>query len=123
MTNEKDNEKFLAIVEELISRQILTPEEDTLLDLLVRLIEDFEEKTYSLNCSTPHSRLLHLIESRNLEKVDFLNFLESQGITAQLLGAEQITDFSQAKVLAYFFQVSPDLFLEEKRNSIKSNNF
>ena len=123
MTNEKDNEKFLAIVEELISRQILTPEEDTLLDLLVRLIEDFEEKTYSLNCSTPYSRLLHLIESRNLEKVDFLNFLESQGITAQLLGAEQITDFSQAKVLADFFQVSPDLFLEEKRNSIKSNNF
>jgi len=111
ISHEEDNEKFLAIVEELMSHQTLTTEEDTLLALLVRLIEDFEEKTYSLNCSTPYSRLLHLMESRSLEKVDLLNFLESQGITTQLLDGEQIIDFSQAKVLANFFQVSPDLFL------------
>jgi HTH-type transcriptional regulator/antitoxin HigA len=103
ITNEEDNEKFLTIVEGLISRQTLTTEEDTLLALLVKLIEDFEEKTYSLNCSTPYSRLLHLMEARSLEKVDLLNFLESQGITAQLLDGEQIIDFSQAKVLADFF--------------------
>jgi HTH-type transcriptional regulator/antitoxin HigA len=77
MTNEKYNKKFLAVVEELMSRQTLTPEEDTLLTLLVRLIEDFEEKTYSLNCSKPYSRLLHLMEFRSLEKVDLLNFLQS----------------------------------------------
>lgn len=113
ITNEEDNEKFLAIVEELISRQTLTPEEDTLLALLVKLIEDFEDKTYSLNCSTPYSRLLHLMEARSLEKVDLLNFLESKGITAELLDGEQIIDFSQAKVLAEFFQVSPNLFLSD----------
>ena len=83
MTNEKDNEKFLTIVEELISRQTLTTEEDTLLALLVKLIEDFEDKTYSLNCSTPYSRLLHLMESRGLEKIDLLNFLQSQIIFHQ----------------------------------------
>jgi HTH-type transcriptional regulator/antitoxin HigA len=113
ITNEEDNEKFLAIVEELMSRQTLTTEEDILLALLVKLIEDFEDKTYSLNCSTPYSRLLHLMEARSLEKVDLLNFLESKGITAQLLDGEQIIDFSQAKVLADFFQVSPNLFLSD----------
>ena len=113
ITNEETNEKFLAIVEELMSHQNLTLEEDTLLALLVKLIEDFEEKTYSLNCSTPYSRLLHLMESRSLEKVDLLNFLQSQGITSQLLEGEQSINFSQAEVLAEFFQVSPNLFLSD----------
>ncbi|BDA75414.1 hypothetical protein CAL7716_095800 [Calothrix sp. PCC 7716] len=40
--NEEDNEKALAIVEELMHRQNLTIEEDELLDLLVTLIEKFE---------------------------------------------------------------------------------
>jgi HTH-type transcriptional regulator/antitoxin HigA len=113
ITNEETNEKFLAIVEELMSHQNLTLEEDTLLALLVKLIEDFEETTYSLNCSTPYSRLLHLMESRSLEKVDLLNFLQSQGITSQLLEGEQSINFSQAEVLAEFFQVSPTLFLSD----------
>jgi len=113
ITNEEDNEKFLAIVEELMSHQNLTVEEDTLLALLVKLIEDFEEKIYSLNCSTPHSRLLHLMEARSLEEVDLLNFLESQGITSQILEGEQTINFSQAKILAEFFQVSPNLFLSD----------
>ena len=112
ITTEENNEKILAIVEELMSRQTLTLEEDTLLALLVKLIENFEEKTYSLNCSTPYSRLLHLMEAGNLEKADLLNFLESQSITSQLIDGEQTIDFFQAKVLANFFQVSPHLFLE-----------
>jgi HTH-type transcriptional regulator/antitoxin HigA len=113
ITNEETNEKFLAIVEELMSHQNLTLEEDTLLALLVKLIEDFEEKTYSLNCSTPYSRLLHLMESRSLEKVDLLHFLQSQGITSQLLEGEQSINFSRAEILAEFFQVSPNLFLSD----------
>lgn len=40
--NEDENEIFLEIVESLLSRNNLTPEEDTLLELLVKLIEDFE---------------------------------------------------------------------------------
>ncbi len=64
---DEENEEFLAIVEELISRPSLTLEEDALLELLVRLIEDFEDKHYQLNASTPDSRVLHLIETRNIE--------------------------------------------------------
>ena len=38
---EAENEEFLKIVEELLARQNLTTEENTILDLLVKLIEDF----------------------------------------------------------------------------------
>ncbi|MEG3902111.1 transcriptional regulator [Microcoleus sp. B4-C5] len=46
--NEHENERFLEIVESLLSRKNLTPEEDNLLELLVKLIEDFEEKHYQI---------------------------------------------------------------------------
>jgi HTH-type transcriptional regulator / antitoxin HigA len=58
---EEENEKFLETVEELLSRSHLTPEEDALLELLVKLIEDFEDNHYQLNVSAPRSRLLHLM--------------------------------------------------------------
>lgn len=61
---EEENENFLAIVEELLSRPNLSPEEDALLELLVKLIEDFEEKHYHLNVSTPHSQKQLLSVSR-----------------------------------------------------------
>jgi HTH-type transcriptional regulator/antitoxin HigA len=54
---EEENDRFLAIVEDLMHRwsttdrrsSLLSPEEDALLDLLVKLIEDFETEHYS-NC-------------------------------------------------------------------------
>ena len=46
--NEDENERFLEIVESLLYRKNLTPEEDTLLELLVKLMEDFEEKHYQI---------------------------------------------------------------------------
>lgn len=58
----KENEKFLAIIEQLLSRPTLTPEQDAILELLVKLIENFEDKHYHFNTSTPHSRLFHLME-------------------------------------------------------------
>ena len=46
---EEENEQFLEVVEELLARKDLTPEEGTLLELLVKLIEDFEDKHYSVS--------------------------------------------------------------------------
>ena len=112
ITNEEDNQKFLAIVEELMSRPNLTSEEDMLLALLVKLIEDFEEKFYSLNISTPHSRLLHLMEARNLEKIDLFNLLSPRGITWQILDGQLKIDGDQARILGDFFHVNSNLFLD-----------
>ena len=112
ITNEKENQKFLTVVEELMSRNNLTTEEDMFLGLVVKLIEDFEEKFYSFNISTPHSRLLHLMEARGLEKGDLFNLLNSQGITWQILDNQLEILPDQAKILGGFFHVNPSLFLE-----------
>ena len=115
---EEENEKFLAIVEELLSRSNLTLEEDALLELLVKLIEDFEDKHYQLNASTPHSRLLHLMEARNLEQADLVRILGSSEVVASVINGELEITEEQAEALGKFFQVDPRLFRQEFRQPL-----
>ncbi len=108
---EEENEKFLETVEALLSRSDLTPEEDTLLELLVKLIEDFEDKHYQLNVSTPRSRLLHLMEVRSLEQADLVEILGSRDIVAKVINGELEITKQQAEALGKFFHVDTSLFI------------
>lgn len=108
---EEENERFLAIVEELLSRPNLTPEEDVMVELLVKLIEDFEDKHYQLNASTPHSILLHLMEARNLETTELVKIFGSIEVTEAVVNDRLEISKNQAEALGQFFQVDPTLFL------------
>ena len=106
---EEENEKFLAIVEELMSRTRLTVEEDTILELLVRLIEEFEAQHYTIDASTPYSRLLHLMESRDLLPIDLVDVLGSSAAVKAIIEDHTAIDDAQAIVLGRFFHVNPSL--------------
>ena len=108
---EEENEKFLETVEELLSRSHLTPEEDALLELLVKLIEDFEDNHYQLNISTPRSRLNHLMEARSLEQADLVEILGSSKIVAKVINGELEITKEQAEALGEFFHVDASLFI------------
>ena len=108
---EDENEIFLEIVETLLSRNNLTPEEDTLLELLVKLIEDFEEKSYQINASTPQSRLLHLMDARSLEPADLVEIMDTIEIVTQIINNQLEITKKQAEALGKFFNVNPSLFL------------
>jgi HTH-type transcriptional regulator / antitoxin HigA len=110
---EEENEQFLEVVEELLSRSSLTSEEDTLLELLVKLIEDFENKHYQLNVSTPHSRILHLLEARGLEPDDLVTVLGSSEVVTQIVNGEVAVTQEQAEALGKFFHVDVSLFIGE----------
>lgn len=109
--NEDENEIFLEIVESLLSRNNLTPEEDTILELLVKLIEDFEEKHYQINASTPHSRLLHLMDARSLEPADLVEIIGTIEMVTEIVNGQLEINKKQAEALGKFFHVNPALFL------------
>ena len=67
--SEEENERVLAVVENLIRRgeSNLSPEEDRLLRMLVVLVEDFEEKAYPIGPSIPAVALRELMREHGLE--------------------------------------------------------
>lgn len=109
---ETEYQRALTIVETLMHKQDITLEEDRVLDLLVILIEKFESENYNLqNLSTPHSRLLHLIEANNLKQTDLLSVFGSSGIASEVINGKRKISKTHAQKLGEYFQVSPALFL------------
>lgn len=109
---EEENERLIAELEDLDARSgQLTPEERQYADLLTLLIKAFEEANYTLEGSTPDSRLRSLMEEHRLRQRDLLDIFGSRGIASEVVSGKRAISKAQAKKLAALFHVPADLFL------------
>jgi HTH-type transcriptional regulator/antitoxin HigA len=108
---EKENERMLAEVNKLMAKSNLSPAESKLFDLMVRLIEDFEEQHYELNASTPNGVLRELMEARGVKQRDLWELFGSKGTASEVINGKRSISKAQAKALGKYFRVSPELFL------------
>jgi HTH-type transcriptional regulator/antitoxin HigA len=109
----EENDRLLSIIERLMAKgeDALTPEEDALLELLVRLVHDFEQQHYPLPASPPHAMVAFLLEQRGLKPSDLWPVLESKGRVSEILSGKRGISKEQAKRLAAFFHVGVQLFI------------
>lgn len=108
---EDENERMLAVIEELMHIQNRTPEEEALYELLIVLIEKFESDFYRPGAtSTPHSMLLFLMEQQNVQLEDLVEVVGSSNVALELVsGKGEISD-ELAETLGNFFKVDSSLF-------------
>jgi HTH-type transcriptional regulator / antitoxin HigA len=112
----EEYEQFLAVAERLTSKkQTRTPEETVLFRLLVKLIMDYEEETYSLkewSQTAPHEFLQHLMEARGMKQVDLVGVLSpSKGLVSSIVNGKRQISKTQAKKLGELFNISPSVFI------------
>ena len=109
---EVDNDKALAIVEQLMHRSNRTPEENELYELLVTLIEKFEQEFYHPgNASSPHSMLLFLMEQPRIELEDLVRILGDDRVVAEIVEGKRKISEEEAIALGDFFGVDGSLFI------------
>jgi HTH-type transcriptional regulator / antitoxin HigA len=106
-------ERLLGEAKSLMERdeETLSPEEITLLDLLVHLLEEYEEKRFPIRPAAPHDVLHHLMEARGLTHKDVWRLFGSKGIASEVLNRKRGISKMHAKRLAEFFHVSAELFI------------
>lgn len=116
ITTETNYKRMLAKVEAMMERdeEVLSPEEVTLLDLLVMLVDCYEDAHYVIAGGTPHEMLSHLMESRGLTHKDVWELFGSRGVASEVLNDKRSISKAQARALADFFHVSADLFIGNK---------
>ncbi|MEQ1645961.1 MAG: transcriptional regulator [Pyrinomonadaceae bacterium] len=89
-----------------------SPEETRLLDLLVMLIEDFEEKAYPISDkSNPRLALRELMREHQLKQTDMLDIFGSQGVVSQVLNGKREVSKAQARRLSTRFRLPIDIFI------------
>jgi HTH-type transcriptional regulator / antitoxin HigA len=110
---EAENEQALAVVENLMYRE-RTPEENELYQLLITLIEKFEQENYHFDItpSNPQSLLSFLFEESNKNKDDLQAFLGSVTSVDDILEGKQNITPEYAQKLGIFFHVEPSLFID-----------
>ncbi|MBI3470603.1 MAG: helix-turn-helix domain-containing protein [Candidatus Solibacter usitatus] len=108
----EEHERMLAEVEKLMDRgERRSAEEDAALDLMVRLIKDYEEAHHALPDPSPHEMLAYLMEKRGLKQADLVPIFKSRGYVSDVVHGKRAISKANAKRLAALFNVPADLFI------------
>ena len=112
VTTDEEHERMLAEIEKLMDKgDHRTAEEDAALELMVRLIKDYEEEHHSLSDPSPREMLVYLMGQRSLRQADLLPIFKSRGYVSDVVNGKRTISKVHAKQLAEFFKVSAALFI------------
>ena len=111
IANEEDFNKTQKIIDTLIDKGELTPDEQDYLSVLGSLIRDYEDINLTLPKLNPVELIQALLDDAGLQIQD-LTFIFGNEITvSKILTNQQALTLSQIKKLAQFFKISPAAFL------------
>jgi HTH-type transcriptional regulator / antitoxin HigA len=108
---DEENEQATALAEELAHKSNRTTEESALYDLLITLIEKYEDENYPMGNSSPLSLLVHLMEAHSLKQADLVSVIGSRGVVSEIINGKREISKAQAKSLGNFFQLDSGLFI------------
>ena len=112
ITTDDENGRMLAEIEKLMDKgDRRTSEEDAALELMVRLVKDYEDERHPLPDPTPHQMLAYLMEKRGLRQADLVPIFKSRGYVSDVINGRRAISKGHIKQLAEFFHVSADVFL------------
>ena len=108
---EAENERALAIVEQLINSPDLSPEQEEIYELLVILIERFEQEFYKPDRSkNSGSMLSFLMDQRDFNPIDLVPIFASEAAVEEAISGRTNIDSYTADRLAELFHVDASLF-------------
>jgi len=111
ITTNAEYERALSEIEILMDRgERRSTEEDAALELMVRLVKDYESEHYALTEPAPHEMLAYLMEQRSLKQADLIPIFKSSGYVSDVVNGKRAISRAHAKQLAEFFKVSTAVF-------------
>jgi HTH-type transcriptional regulator / antitoxin HigA len=99
---ESEYHRALTVVEGMMSGE-LTEAQTTLFELLVLLIETYEQSHYPMGQSSPRATLESLMHEFDVEAVSLVEVLGSLEVVGEVLNGQREVSQSQAESLAKFF--------------------
>ena len=88
----------------------MTPEEEKIAELLVVLIDQYEEAHFPIPDVSPVEMILFLMDQHDLKQVDLKDVFGTDSITSAVLNRKRALAKAHIKKLAAKFHVSPALF-------------
>jgi HTH-type transcriptional regulator/antitoxin HigA len=110
--SEAENERYIAMLEELDSKgNRMTAAERRMAELLTLLIEDFEEKRYALKAASPVEVLKELMSANGLKQKDLLDVFGTPSIVSEILHGKRRLTTEHIRRLSRRFHVPAAVFI------------
>jgi HTH-type transcriptional regulator/antitoxin HigA len=111
IANEEDFNKTQKIIDTLIDKGELTPDEQDYLSVLGSLIRDYEDINLTLPRLNSVELIQALLDDAGLQIQDLIFIFDNEINLSKILTNQQELTLSQIKKLAQFFKISPAAFL------------
>ena len=110
ITSERQHEEYLSVLDKLASKENPTREEEKYGEVLMSLIEVYEEMHYSIPDASPVEVLRTLMDANDLRQKDLAPIFGSESIVSEVLHEKRALNKNHIEKLSKRFRVSPAVF-------------
>jgi HTH-type transcriptional regulator / antitoxin HigA len=110
ITSERQHEEYLEVLDKLASKGNPTSEEEKYAEVLMTLIEAYEEEHHSIPEASPVEVLRALMEANDLRQKDLVSIFGSESIVSEVLHKKRGLNKTHIEKLSKRFRISPAVF-------------
>lgn len=110
ITSERQHAEHVSVLDKLASKRELTREEDKYAQVLMMLIEAYEEEKHSIPEASPVDVLRTLMEANGLRQKDLASIFGSESVVSEALSGKREINRNHIERLSKRFHVSPAVF-------------
>ena len=115
--NEADRKNAVKRAEYLLDKEEkheLSTEEKEELDILIILIDNYEDKHHAIGSPDPIEFLIYLMENKNMKQADFVQILGvSKGSFSKIIGKKSPLSLNMIKRLHKTFNIPYDILMAD----------
>jgi len=108
--SDRQHEEYLLVLDKLASKADPTSEEEKYAEVLMTLIEAYEEEHHPVPDASPIDVLRALMDAHNLRQKDLVSIFGSESIVSEVLHRKRDLNKSHIEKLSKRFRISPAVF-------------
>ena len=110
ITSERQHREYLSVLDKLASKDNPTNEEEKYAEVLLALIETYEENHHSIPNASPVEVLRTLVDANDLRQKDLVPIFGSESIVSEVLHGKRGLNKTHIEKLSKRFNISPAVF-------------
>jgi HTH-type transcriptional regulator/antitoxin HigA len=110
IASERQHAEYLSVLDKLASKENPTREEEKYAEVLITLIEAYEEEHHPIPDASPVEVLRSLMEANDLRQKDLVPIFGSESIVSEVLRKKRSLNKTHIEKLSKRFRVSPAVF-------------
>src|SRR5258708_340195 len=110
ITSGRQHEEYLSVLDKLASKDNPTSKEEKYAEVLMTLIEAYEEEHHSIPDASPVEVLRTLMDANDLRQKDLAPIFGSESIVSEILHKKRELNKTHIEKLSKRFNISPAVF-------------